>query len=47
MSVARQIKYYTVYDFDHDKMVDYPLSDKVRVGIYEDMEIDFSQVVTG
>ncbi|MCM1182230.1 MAG: Uma2 family endonuclease [Roseburia sp.] len=34
----------TVYDFAHDTMEEYGFSDKVRVGIYEDLEIDFAQI---
>lgn len=34
----------TVYDFAHDTMTEYTLTDKVRVGIYEDFVIDFSQI---
>ena len=33
-----------VYDFEHDEMTDYTLKDKVKAGIYEDLEIDFSQI---
>lgn len=32
----------TVYNFEHDTMEEYSFSDKVRVGIYEEFEIDFS-----
>ena len=31
-----------VYDFGNDAMSEYSFSDKVKVGIYEDLEIDFS-----
>ena len=34
-----------VYDFEHDEMTDYTLKDKVKAGIYEDLEIDFSQML--
>jgi len=34
----------TVYDFEHDEMTDYTFKDKVKAGIYEDLEIDFSGV---
>jgi len=34
----------TVYDFEHDEMADYSFSDKVKVGIYEDFNIDFSEI---
>lgn len=33
-----------VYDFDHDTVVEYTFSDKVKAGIYEDFEIDFSGI---
>lgn len=32
------------YDFEHDTVVEYTFSDKVKAGIYEDLEIDFSRV---
>jgi len=34
----------TVYDFEHNTFGEYSFSDKVKVGIYEDLEIDFSGV---
>lgn len=34
----------TVYNFEHDEMADYTLSDKVKAGIYEDFELDFSEI---
>lgn len=34
----------TVYDFEHDAFGEYSFSDKVKVGIYEDLEIDFSGI---
>ena len=34
----------TVYDFEHDEMADYTFSEKVKAGIYEDFEIDFSGI---
>ena len=34
----------TVYNFEHDEMTDYTFSDKVKAGIYEDFEIDFSEI---
>ncbi len=34
----------TVYDFEHDEMTDFTLKEKVKAGIYEDLEIDFSQM---
>lgn len=34
----------TVYDFEHDAVGEYTLSDKVKAGIYEDLEIDFLKI---
>lgn len=34
----------TVYNFEHDEMTDYTFTDKVKAGIYEDFEIDFSGI---
>jgi len=34
----------TVYDFEHDTFGEYSFSDKVKAGIYEDLEIDFSEI---
>ena len=34
----------TVYNFEHDEMTDYAFSEKVKAGIYEDLEIDFSGI---
>ena len=34
----------TVYQFEHDTMEEYGFSDKVKAGIYEGFEIDFSGV---
>lgn len=34
----------SVYDFERDNMGKYNFSDIVRVGIYEDLEIDFSEL---
>ena len=34
-----------VYDFEHDEMKDYTLKDKVKTNIYQDLEIDFSQMI--
>ena len=34
----------TVYNFEHDEMTDYAFSEKVKAGIYEDLEIDFSEI---
>ena len=33
-----------VYDFEHDEVMDYTFSDKVKAGIYEDLEIYFSEI---
>jgi len=33
-----------VYNFEYDEMTDYTFKDKVKAGIYEDLEIDFSGV---
>lgn len=35
----------TVYNFDKDDMQEYTFSDKVGAGIYQDLEIDFSEIV--
>ena len=34
----------TVYDFGHDTFGEYSFSDKVKAGIYEELEIDFSEI---
>jgi len=34
----------TVYNFEHDMVEEYSFTDKVRAGIYEDLEIDFSGI---
>lgn len=34
-----------VYDFERDDMNEYTFSDRVKVGIYEDFEIDFSKLL--
>lgn len=34
-----------VYDFDHEDMGKYTFTDTVKAGIYEDLEIDFSDAV--
>jgi Uma2 family endonuclease len=34
----------SVYNFEHDEMEVYRLDDKVKAGIYEDLEIDFSTI---
>lgn len=33
-----------VYNFEHDTVEEYTFSDKVKAGIYGDMEIDFSEI---
>jgi len=37
----------TVYDFEQDTFGEYSFSDKVKVGIYDDLEIDFSGINIG
>lgn len=34
-----------VYNFEHDEMADYTFSDSIRAGIYDDLEIDLSEIV--
>lgn len=34
----------TVYDFQRDSLEEYTFSDKVKAGIYDDFEIDFSEI---
>jgi Uma2 family endonuclease len=34
----------SVYNFEHDEMEVYRLDDKVKAGIYENLEIDFSTI---
>lgn len=34
----------TIYNFEHDTYEEYSFSDKVKAGIYEDFEIDFSGI---
>jgi len=34
----------TVFHFEHDTFEEYSFLDKVKVGIYDDFEIDFSQI---
>lgn len=34
----------TVYNFEHDTFEEYSFSNKVKTGIYEDLEIDFSSI---
>ena len=36
-----------VYNFEHDDFEQYSFSDKVKVGIYDDFEIDFSEINLG
>ncbi len=33
-----------IYNFEYDTMKDYTFSDKIKAGIYEDLEIDFSEI---
>ena len=35
-----------VYNFEHDTIEEYTFSDKVKAGIYDDLEIDFSGIRT-
>ena len=34
----------TVYNFEHDTFEEYSFSDKIKAGIYDDFEIDFSEI---
>lgn len=34
----------TVYNFEHDEMTDHTFQDRVKAGIYEDLEIDFTEI---
>ena len=34
----------TVYNFEQDTFEEYSFSDKIKAGIYEDFEIDFSGI---
>lgn len=34
----------TVYNFEHDTFEEYSFADKVKAGIYENLEIDFSEI---
>ncbi len=34
----------TVYNFEHDTIEEYSFSDKIKAGIYDDFEIDFSEI---
>ncbi len=36
-----------VYNFEHDTVDEYSFSEKVKAGIYEDLEIDFSEINIG
>lgn len=36
-----------VYNFEQETMEEYSFADKVRVGIYEDFEVDFSEIRVG
>ncbi len=36
-----------VYNFEHDEMEEYSFSDKIKAGIYEDFELDFSGINIG
>lgn len=36
-----------VYDFEHDTVAEYTFSDKVKAGIYESLQIDFSGINIG
>jgi Uma2 family endonuclease len=40
--VDPKYKSVSVYDFANDNMVKYTFDDKVKVNIYDDLEIDFS-----
>lgn len=33
-----------VYNFEYDTVGNYTLSDRIKAGIYEDLEIDFSKI---
>ena len=33
-----------VYNFEAEDMIEYTFADKVKAGIYEDLEIDFSEI---
>ena len=35
-----------LYDFEHDTVEEYSFSDKIKVGIYDNLEIDFSGINT-
>lgn len=36
-----------VYNFKHDTVDEYSFSEKIKAGIYEDLEIDFSEINIG
>lgn len=42
--VDSEKKRITVYNFEKDTIEEYSFSDKVKAGIYEDLEIDFSKI---
>lgn len=42
--VDSEKKRITVYNFEKDTIEEYSFSDKVKAGIYEDLEIDFSEI---
>lgn len=42
--VDSEKKRITVYNFEKDTIEEYSFSDKVKSGIYEDLEIDFSRI---
>jgi len=35
----------TVYDFEHEDVEKYTFADRIRVRIYENPEIDFSEIL--
>ncbi len=42
--IDQKKKRITVHDFEADTMEEYSFTDKIKVGIYEDLEIDFSKI---
>lgn len=47
MDTARKIEYYTIddiYNLPDGQRAEYTFSDKIKVGIYEDLEIDFLKI---
>lgn len=34
----------TVYNFEHDAFGEYSFSDRVKAGIFEDLEVDFAGI---